>query len=195
MLNLIKKDFAAGWIYLGGITLGISFLTSIALLAMMDDFGGIVYESSRFMGLEQSNTSLVFNDKYVLKFFRRIFTNKNPDYEMNRFLTDKKDFKNTPKYCGSISFIGQDKQLITIAVMQELIPNQGDAWDYFLKEIDKVFETLKDKNINVYELPEPTLYDRLRIHDIPHRLIDWVGLNLFLKVKIKQFSIYAYNIC
>jgi len=43
MLNLIKKDFTAGKIYLGGITLGIPFLTSIALLAMMDDFGGIVY--------------------------------------------------------------------------------------------------------------------------------------------------------
>jgi maltose alpha-D-glucosyltransferase/alpha-amylase len=28
------------------------------------------------------------------------------------------------------------------------------------------------------------LYDRLKIHDIPHRIIDWVGLNLFLKLKI-----------
>ena len=148
------------------------------------EFSNVIYESSRFMGLEQSNTSLIFNDKYVIKFFRRIFSNKNPDYEMNRFLTDKKDFKNTPKYLGSINFIGQEQQFITIAVLQQLIPNQGDAWEFFLKEIDKVFETLESKNIEINNLPKPILYERLRIHDIPHRIIDWVGLNLFLKIKI-----------
>ncbi len=110
------------------------------------------------MGLEQSNTSLVFNDKYVLKFFRRIFANKNPDYEMNRFLTDNKDFKNTPRYLGSINFVDQRKHIVTIAVMQELIPNEGDAWDVFLKEIDKIFETLEYKNIDINNLPEPKFY-------------------------------------
>ena len=55
------------------------------------------------MGLEQSNTSLVYNDeKYVLKFFRRIYADRNPDYEMSRFLSEKKDFKNTPAYLGSL---------------------------------------------------------------------------------------------
>lgn len=142
------------------------------------------YTSSRLMGLEQSNTSLVFNDEYVLKFFRRIFSNKNPDYEMNRFLTDKKDFKNTPRYFGSINYIGKEQDVVTIAVMQELVPNQGDAWEFFLKEISKIFETLETKNIKVNNLPEPELYKRIRIHDIPHRIIDWVGLNLFLKIKI-----------
>jgi len=147
-------------------------------------FENAPYESSRFMGLEQSNTSIIYNDKYVLKFFRRIFANKNPDYEMNRFLTEKKDFKNTPKYFGSISYITDEVDIVTVAVMQELIPNQGDAWHYFLKEIDKVFSTLDEKNINIYGLPETERYKRLRIHDIPHRIIDWVGLNLFLKMKV-----------
>lgn len=149
-----------------------------------DLFLNKTYESSRFLGLEQSNTSLIFNEKHVLKFFRRIFSNKNPDYEMNRFLTDKKDFENTPKYLGSINFIQKEKDLVTIAVMQELIPNEGDAWQIFLKEIDVVFSTLKLKNIDINDLPKPELYKRLRIHDIPHRIIDWVGLNLFMKLKV-----------
>jgi len=147
-------------------------------------FSNIEYASSKLLGLEQSNTSLVFNDKYVLKFFRRIFANKNPDYEMNRFLTDKKDFKNTPRYLGSVNFIDQEKEVVTIAVMQELVPNEGDAWDVFLIEINKVFETLETKNIDINNLPEPELYKSLKIHDIPHRIIDWVGLNLFLKIKV-----------
>ena len=54
-------------------------------------FNNIEYQSSRFMGLEQSNTSIVYNEKYVLKFFRRIYSDKNPDYEMSRFLSEKKE--------------------------------------------------------------------------------------------------------
>jgi len=146
-------------------------------------FSNITYESSKFMGVEQSNTSIVYNGSYVLKFFRRIFSNKNPDYEMNRFLSDKKDFKNTPKYLGSINFNGEEEEVITIAVMQEMVKNEGDAWEVFLLEIAKVFETLDHKNIDVNNLPEPQFYECLKIHDIPHRIVDWVGLNLFLKLK------------
>ena len=102
-------------------------------------FNNVSYESSRFMGLEQSNTSIVYNEKYVLKFFRRIYADKNPDYEMSRFLSEKKEFKNTPAYLGSINIIDSDNVNITIGLMQEMIANEGDAWDYMLKELHKVF--------------------------------------------------------
>lgn len=147
-------------------------------------FENLTYKNSRLMGLEQSNTSIIYNEKYVLKFFRRIFANKNPDYEMNRFLTEKKNFKNTPKYYGSISYVTEEADILTIAVMQELIPNQGDAWNYFLNEIDSVFLTLNSKNINIHGIPDADLYKSLKIHDIPYRIIDWVGLNLFLQIKV-----------
>ena len=141
------------------------------------------YESSRFMGLEQSNTSLVFNDKYVLKFFRRIYADKNPDYEMSRFLSEKKDFKNTPKYLGSISVIDSDGSNITIALMQEMVQNEGDAWAYFLRELHKVFSNLEYKKININSLPDIELFKGINIAEVPAQIIDWVGLNLFLKVQ------------
>ena len=143
----------------------------------------VKYESSRFMGLEQSNTSIVYNEKYVLKFFRRIYADKNPDYEMSRFLSEKKEFKNTPAYLGSINVIDSDNVNITIGLMQEMIPNQGDAWDYFLKELHKVFMNLEHKKINVHLLPDIELFTRQSIRDIPPQIIDWVGLNLFLKLQ------------
>jgi maltose alpha-D-glucosyltransferase/alpha-amylase len=56
------------------------------------------YESSKFMGLEQSNTSIIINGRSVIKFFRRIYADKNPDYEMSRFLSERKGYRNTPAY-------------------------------------------------------------------------------------------------
>ena len=145
--------------------------------------GEAQYESSRFMGLEQSNTSIIYNNKYVLKFFRRIYSNKNPDYEMSRFLSEKAGFKNTPSYLGSINIVDSDERNITIALMQEMVDNEGDAWDYILKELHQVFSNLRVKNIDIQALPQTNLFSRLQISDVPARIIDWAGLNIFLKIQ------------
>lgn len=147
-------------------------------------FENIAYESSRFMGVEQSNTSIVYNEKYVLKFFRRIYVDRNPDYEMSRFLSEISDYKNTPLYLGSINVIDSDQSTLTIALMQELVENEGDAWDYILKEIHKVFMNLQFKNINVKHLPKVTSFERLEIADVSPEIIDWIGLNLLHKTQV-----------
>ncbi|WP_299364203.1 phosphotransferase [Winogradskyella sp.] len=141
------------------------------------------YISSRFMGLEQSNTSIIYNDTCVLKFFRRIYPDRNPDYEMSRFLSERKGFKNVPGYLGSIQIKDHEGVNITIGLMQELVPNDGDAFDYFLKEIHKVFLNLEQKSIDIKGLPVSKRFHRLSISDIPPQIIDWVGLNLFVKVQ------------
>ena len=148
-----------------------------------ESFKNSVYESSRYLGLEQSNTSIIYNDKYVLKFFRRIYADKNPDYEMSCFLSEKKEYKNTPAYKGSINVVDSDNVYITIALMQDMVPNQGDAWEYMLNELHKVFSNLELKNIDIKSLPTNELYSRLKIDDVPPQIIDWVGLNLFVKIQ------------
>ena len=141
------------------------------------------YQSSKFMGVEQSNTSIIYNDKFVLKFFRRIYINTNPDYEINRFLTEGNRFLNTPAYTGSINLSHGDNDNITLGLMQELVPNQGDAWKYMLDVLDGIFQSIKTKKIRIELLPEVSLFKRLRITDIPPEIIDWAGLNIFVRIK------------
>jgi len=102
---------------------------------------------------------------------------------MSCFLSEKKEFKNTPAYRGSLNIIDSDNVYITIALMQELVPNQGDAWEYMLNELHIVFSNLENKNIDVRSLPTTELYSRLKIEDVPAQIIEWVGLNLFLKIQ------------
>ncbi|PWG04202.1 trehalose synthase [Polaribacter aquimarinus] len=142
------------------------------------------YESSRFMGVEQSNTSIIYNDAFILKFFRRIYADKNPDYEMSRFLSDKKDFKNTPPYLGSMNIIDSENTNITIALMQKLVPNNGDAWEYFLKELQMIFASIDKKKIQFKDLPEIEMFKRRKIVELPPQIVDWLGLNLFNKIQL-----------
>lgn len=148
-----------------------------------ENFQETEYESSRLMGMEQSNTSIVINERSVIKFFRRIYPNKNPDYEMSRFLSDKKGFKNTPPYQGSLNIIDSDNLTITIALMQGLVPNKGDAWEYMLRKLDVIFENIQKKNVQLDRLPNTELFKRLPIHEVPHQITDWTGLPIFQKIQ------------
>ena len=140
------------------------------------------YKTSKFMGVEQSNTSIIYNETLVLKIFRRIYISMNPDYEISRFLTERMNFKNSPAYMGSISVVLADGN-ITLGLMQELVPNQGDAWQFMLTEVDKIFDNLKHKKINICKLPDIELFKRLKINEVPHEIIDWAGLSVFMRIQ------------
>lgn len=140
------------------------------------------YKTSRFMGLEQSNTSIVYNESFVLKIFRRIYVSTNPDYEISRFLTERMHFQNTPAYTGSVNLLLSEGN-ITLGLMQELVSNQGDAWKFMLEQCDGVFTNLKSKRIKIEKLPDVAMFKRLRIQDIPPEIIDWAGLSIFLRIQ------------
>lgn len=140
------------------------------------------YRYSKFMGVEQSNTSIIFNDRYVMKIFRRIYISTNPDYEISRFLTERMHFEHSPAYKGSVN-INLGEEDITLALMQELVPNQGDAWQYMLDACDHIFDNLKAKKIKIPKLPDVELFQRLRINEVPHEIIDWAGLSIFMRIQ------------
>ena len=139
------------------------------------------YVSSKFMGVEQSNTSIIYNGTLVLKIFRRIYISTNPDYEISRFLTERMDFQSSPAYTGSIS-VELSEGKITLGLMQQLVTNQGDAWQFMLEETDRIFDNLKTKKIKVAKLPDVDLFKRLKIKEVPHEIIDWAGLSIFMRI-------------
>ena len=102
-------------------------------------------------------------------------------------LSEIKDFKNTPAYQGSVNIIDSDHVNVTIALMQKLVPNEGDAWDFMLKELHGVFLNLDAKNITLDALTSVDMFERLKINEVCPEIIDWVGLNLL--VKIKQLAV------
>ena len=140
------------------------------------------YISSKFMGVEQSNTSIIYNDNLVLKIFRRIYISMNPDYEISRFLTERMNFKSSPEYKGSIS-VNFSEGDITLGLMQELVPNQGDAWKYMLEEVDRIFSNLSAKKIKIDKLPNIELFQKLRLNEVPPEIIDWAGLSVILRIQ------------
>src|SRR5690554_164484 len=106
---------------------------------------------SKVLTAEQSNTSIVYNNAYFLKIYRKLDHAINPDLELNRFLSQRAGFKHIPHFVGAIEWeYGRDN--IVLGMMQELVPNQGEAWTYMVDKISSYNErilTLEEEDLPV----------------------------------------------
>lgn len=97
---------------------------------------------------EQSNTSIVYADRYILKLFRKLEPGTNPDIEIGSFLT-RRGFKNTPAILGQIEYKAKAGEPCAAAILQQFVPNQGDAWSYTLRSLRAFFERVPAGSENV----------------------------------------------
>jgi maltose alpha-D-glucosyltransferase/alpha-amylase len=84
---------------------------------------------------EQSNTSIIYGKQLFLKIYRRLQPEENPDVEVGRFLTEVAHFNRIPPFLGEISINSGGAAKTTVALLQGLIPNQGDGWQWYLDEL------------------------------------------------------------
>lgn len=100
---------------------------------------------STIVSSEQSNTSVVYSDKGILKLFRRVEQGKNPEVEIGQFLT-KQGFQSTPKLIGYAQYRPLGSEDATISVFEEFVRNEGNAWSLFTGEFDRFLERITDRN-------------------------------------------------
>ncbi|MBX0329741.1 maltose alpha-D-glucosyltransferase [Oscillochloris sp. ZM17-4] len=89
---------------------------------------------------EQSNSSINFGGRLIMKLFRKIDSGLNPDLEIGRFLTDEQGFASTPPVAGSIEYTRNGDEPMTLAILQGFVENEGDAWDYTLDVLHTYFD-------------------------------------------------------
>ena len=63
-----------------------------------------ISDKSHVLGGEQSNSSMLFDNKFFLKLYRKLEDGVNPDVEINCFLTERADFPNVPAFLGPIQY-------------------------------------------------------------------------------------------
>jgi maltokinase len=87
----------------------------------------------RPMGAEQSNSSVVLDERFVLKAYRRLGAGPNPELEILRFLTER-DFPHIAALRGWYAHTGR---LIdaTLGIVQDFLAGATDGWDLALADL------------------------------------------------------------
>ncbi len=95
--------------------------------------GGGDRGTARPMGVEQSNTSVVLDERFVLKLYRRLEPGTNPELELLRFLTEQ-GFPNVAALVGWAETEGRPLDA-TLAILQRFIRSRGDGWTLALETL------------------------------------------------------------
>ena len=87
--------------------------------------------SSRRLGVEQSNSSIIFDEYGMLKIYRRLQPGPHPEIEMSRFLVERAGFANTPPLLAfmELGLDGEDGQQTRARRAVRLCPQPGGRLD------------------------------------------------------------------
>ncbi len=92
------------------------------------------------LNAEQSNSSVAFGTRFIMKLIRRLSEGTNPELEIGRFLTEKTDFQHTAPLAGALEYRRPRREPMTLAILQGYVANEGDAWRYTLDQVKHYFE-------------------------------------------------------
>jgi maltose alpha-D-glucosyltransferase/alpha-amylase len=98
------------------------------------------------LSAEQSNTSIVYGDRLILKLFRRLQPGPNPDFEIGRQLTEKLGFTRVPAAAAALEYARADDEPSTIAMLQQFVESQADGWTHALDEVDRFYDEIEGKS-------------------------------------------------
>jgi maltose alpha-D-glucosyltransferase/alpha-amylase len=135
---------------------------------------------SEVLKAEQSNTSVIYNDQFFFKIYRKLDVDINPDLELVRFLSDRTAFENSPRYGGGIQLEDLSSTSFTIlGLLQNKIPNQGEAWEVMLSSVIHFYENALQEGKEQMVFPELVRKSHLTFKDVPKELRELVGEKAF----------------
>ncbi len=111
-------------------------------------------QTSQVIKAEQSNTSVLYADRFYLKLFRNLKEGINPDQEIVQYLTEKVGFPHIPPFAGSLEYRQTGSEPIHIGLLQGFVQCQSDAWTYTLDTLDRYFEQVLSRANELREVPK-----------------------------------------
>ena len=89
---------------------------------------------------EQSNSSMIYGSRLILKFVRRIEAGIHPELDMGRYLTEKAALPFIPPLAGGLTYRRPGAASMTVALLHGYIRSAGSGWDYTMDLLGRYYE-------------------------------------------------------
>jgi len=114
----------------------------------------------RPISAEQTNSSIIYGNRFVLKLFRVLADGPSSEDEIGRFLAAR-DHKGTARIAGALEYLPEGRERSTLGTLFDFVPNQGDAWRMTLDSLDRYFDRVLTDEKHSKPAPEVGLLGRL----------------------------------
>jgi maltose alpha-D-glucosyltransferase/alpha-amylase len=111
--------------------------------------------TSQVLSGEQSNSSMLFENKFFLKLYRKLEDGVNPDVEVTRFLTDSTTFQNVPAFGGAIEYRRGKSEPRVVCLLQNAVISERDAWTLTLDSVGRYFERVLGRKADLQNQTAP----------------------------------------
>jgi maltose alpha-D-glucosyltransferase/alpha-amylase len=131
----------------------------------------------RLTNAEQTNSSIVYGDKLMLKIFRVIEEGPSLEYEMGHYLAMRAPlYKGVPRLAGALEYGAQGRDASTVGTLTEFVPNQGDAWQLTQDALDRYFDGVLSSDKRQLQPPVQSGSLVQRAHTAPSdSVLDFAG--------------------
>ncbi|MEO7037859.1 MAG: maltose alpha-D-glucosyltransferase [Polyangiaceae bacterium] len=108
----------------------------------------------RFLPLDQSNSTISFGGRWLLKLLRKVEAGSNIELEVGQFLANADPPLKVPRSLGALT-LRSDTETRTLAVLSEYVGNRGSAWSVTLAALFTFFERVltSEAALGVVALP------------------------------------------
>ncbi|TMQ16621.1 MAG: maltose alpha-D-glucosyltransferase [Deltaproteobacteria bacterium] len=130
----------------------------------------------RLMSTDQSNSNVLYGERFLLKLFRMIEEGPGAELEVGRFLGGRPDYRGVPRLAGVLEYRQPEREPSTLGLLFEFVPNQGDAWHLALDELDRYYDRVltDERHPETPPIEPATLLARARA-PLSDRVVDWLG--------------------
>src|SRR6201984_3412184 len=114
-----------------------------------------VATNSHVLSAEQSNSSMLFDNKFFLKLYRKLEDGMNPDVEITRFLTEQTDFPNVPAFVGALEYRRAKANPTVVCLLQRAIANEGNVWTLTVDALGRYYDRVLERKADLQNETAP----------------------------------------
>jgi maltose alpha-D-glucosyltransferase/alpha-amylase len=129
--------------------------------------------NSRVLLAEQSNTSILYDNRFFFKMYRSPEEGNNPELEIIKTLTENTHFRNFPTFAGALEYREPNAESSVLGILIDFVQNEGNAWEFTQSSIDRYFDRIiEDKEYLLSGKPIDTTTDLVehvgeeKMHDL-----------------------------
>ncbi|WP_394840406.1 maltokinase N-terminal cap-like domain-containing protein [Pendulispora rubella] len=109
----------------------------------------------RPVSVDSVNATWRFDDRFVLKFFRRLEEGVSPEIEVGRFLGAHTN-ELVPRVAGDVEYRTGRSDRTTLAVLQYFVQHEGTMWSHAREELRRFYERALTVGRDIDTLQAPT---------------------------------------